>query len=380
MNQSPNTLSLPIEFITEPAQLQAVTDHCMKLRRIAIDTEFVRVSTYFPILGLIQVSDGEKCYLIDPVAIDDLSPLKALLTNGKVIKIFHSCSEDLEVFAHHIGCVPEPLFDTQIAAALVGQGFSLSYQGLVNRLMDVHIDKEETRSDWLQRPLSESQCQYAALDVAYLPSIYETQGKELERLGRSTWLAEECAQLSGAFSLRFQSESYYLRIKSAWKLDTYQLNSLKHLCSWREEEARRRNMPRNRVIDDKILYSLAQNGAASKAELVELNLFPGQIRRYGDLLVEMIEKSQVMDESLHPELLERPVPPKSGSILKELKQIVGDKAEELDCAPEMLARRKSLEELVRSKDDNERYTLPEFFMGWRKKVIGDELLKRLNQS
>lgn len=158
-----------IEQDTELAEL------CQRWRQqaaIAVDTEFMRTSTFYPIAGLIQIGDGKGCYLIDPLAIQDFTPLRDLLLDESVTKVLHSCSEDLVVFQRLLGIVPAPLFDTQIAAAFAGYGFSLGYAGLVKAVLNTEIPKEETRSDWLQRPLSVAQLKYAALDVAHMLIVY----------------------------------------------------------------------------------------------------------------------------------------------------------------------------------------------------------------
>lgn len=377
---SSGKLPLCIEFISSEQGLRDVVDHCAGLELLGVDTEFVRYKTYYPILGLIQLSDGEKCYLIDPLAFSDLSSLKALMVDKNVTKVFHSCSEDLEVFDHHMGCLPDPIFDTQIVSAILGLGFSLSYQNLVMQLTGDHLPKEETRSDWLQRPLSESQCQYAALDVAYLPQIYQQQWQALDVSGKLIWAQEECDRLTGKTAINAASEDYYLKAKSAWKLDRQQLNVLKSLCAWREEEARNRDIPRSRVVEDKILYNIARSSLDTKLDFGELNLFPGKIRKYGEVLINLHQKAMSEDESLYPSLVERPSPPSSSGLLKELKQLVEEKAQELSCAPEILAKKKDLQELLRSQDKEGTYGLTEVFSGWRKQPIGEALLAKLNKD
>lgn len=377
---SSGKLPLSIEFISTEQGLRDVLDHCAGLAVLGVDTEFVRYKTYYPILGLIQLSDGEKCFLIDPLALRDLSSLKALMVNKNVTKVFHSCSEDLEVFDHHMGCSPDPVFDTQIISAILGLGFSLSYQNLVMQLTGDHLPKEETRSDWLQRPLSQSQCQYAALDVAYLPQIYQQQCQALDVSGKLTWAQEECGRLTGNTAINAASENYYLKSKSAWKLDRQQLNVLKSLCAWREEEARHRDLPRSRVVEDKVLYSIARSSPDTKLDFAELNMFPGKIRKYGEVLINLYKKAINEDESLYPSLVERPAPPSSSGLLKELKQLVEEKAEELGCAAEILAKKKDLQELLRSQNKEGIYGLTEVFSGWRKQAIGEALLAKLNKD
>ena len=170
-------------WVDDKATLDSLCASWMQQARIAIDTEFMRSSTYYPHAGLIQVGDGKGCYLIDPLAIDDLSSLAVLMTHPATVKVIHSCSEDLEVFRFLLGVVPSPLMDTQIAAAYANMGFSLGYAALINDQLGIALDKGETRSDWMQRPLSQSQLHYAALDVAYLLIVYGKILVALKALG-----------------------------------------------------------------------------------------------------------------------------------------------------------------------------------------------------
>ncbi|HEY0892485.1 MAG TPA: ribonuclease D, partial [Cellvibrio sp.] len=159
-------------WIDQDDQLTELCAVWRKQAAIAVDTEFMRSDTFYPIAGLLQIGDGKGCYLIDPLAIKNLAPLRELMLDTAVTKVLHSCSEDLEVFQRWLGVVPAPLFDTQIAAAFAGLGFSLGYSGLVKNLLTIEIPKDETRSDWLQRPLSVAQLNYAALDVAHMLVVY----------------------------------------------------------------------------------------------------------------------------------------------------------------------------------------------------------------
>ena len=183
--------SFPIEIIKEPSRLQEKIHYWMQLPFIALDTEFLRVDTFHPIPGLIQVCDDTGVYLIDPIEITDLSLLKPLLL-GKTIKVMHSMSEDVVLFQRISDCIPENIFDTQVACAVLGQGISLSYQNFIERYLGLVIDKGETRSDWTKRPLSDSQLEYAAKDVHYLYEVYPQIQEKLDERGFSGVVQQEC--------------------------------------------------------------------------------------------------------------------------------------------------------------------------------------------
>ncbi|MCB1616856.1 MAG: ribonuclease D, partial [Pseudomonadales bacterium] len=235
----------PPVLISTSKALDHYCEQWLTCRALSIDTEFIRTQTYYPVPALLQVFDGQICYLIDPLHIDNFTSLQAVFDNPDIIKILHSCSEDLEVFTQIPGTLPSPLFDTQLAAAFVGYGFSIGYSRLVNRLFQVELPKEETRSDWLQRPLSEKQVEYACLDVVYLYQLFEHLEALLEKNNKSAWFKEECKTLL-EIPDQSRSEEYILsRLKSGWRLSPQEQSYLKKLCLWREEQARTQNKPRN---------------------------------------------------------------------------------------------------------------------------------------
>jgi len=367
--------TLKITHVRSNSELRDASQQWQGETAVAIDTEFVRIDTYYPIAGLIQVGCCGHCYLIDPLSIDDLTPLKALLENPAVLKILHACSEDLELFRTLMGTIPAPLFDTQIAAALIGQGFSKSYQSLVEVLLDISIAKGETRSNWLQRPLSDSQCQYAALDVEHLAEIHAVQAALLQKLGRADWLSEECERLLAAASDYIDPEDYYLKISSAWRLDRSGLMVLKTLCAWREREAREHNKPRNHVIKEKVLVLIAREQLDNKEDLkTTAEMSPRQIRKYGDKVLLLAVEARQVPENQCPTLMDKPLGKETAALLKQLRSRVIEIAEQLQLAPEMLAKRRQLEELIKLIRDSGQYVLPGSLAGWRKEVIGDQLM------
>jgi ribonuclease D len=359
-------------------ELRELVDRCMSVSVVTIDTEFARSDTFYPIVGLIQIYDGQDCVLIDPLVLD-LTPLKALLQNESVLKIFHACSEDLEVFQTELGVMPSPVFDTQVAAAVLGRNFSMSYQKLVELYLDINVPKEQTRSNWLQRPLTREQLDYAALDVIYLYQIYEKQVVRLQELGRLDWVMQECSTDDRDLPTTIEPELYFLRVKGAGSLNSEQLHRLRKLAAWRELEARENNVPRNRVVDDKSLILIAKEGLSDRAALQKkAGMTSRQIRRSSEQICQLVDALQSDSPDMYPAEIDRPSTSLNNKKIKALKVVVEDRAVSLDIAPEILATRKYLEQLVRSGAESGHYELPRGLQGWRKTVIGDELLASLS--
>lgn len=369
-------MTVNFTMISTPSELSDLMTRLSASSVISIDTEFARFNTYYPIVGLIQIYDGEQCFIIDPLEVTDLEPLAELLTNEQVIKVFHACSEDIEVFQHGLGVIPSPVFDTQTAAAILGTGFSLSYQKLVLEYLDIEISKDETRSDWLQRPLTESQLDYAALDVIHLLEVYEKQVELLESAQRHDWVKEECKSLGSGLATTIEPSEYFLKVRGAGKLDKESLGILQALCGWRETLARELDVPRNRVVDEKSLLVMSNRRPTSKEECQRISeLTPKQVRKYSDQIVNVIAKTVAKPGDLteaYKGLQKVPIDKKN---LKALRAKVDDVAELYGVSPEMLAKKRHLEFVLRSAlDNNGVFNLPSDLQGWRKNVIGDELL------
>jgi len=364
----PETIEHPI-YVDSDEQLGRLCQQWSTARLLALDTEFIRTDTFFPIAGLLQVSDGSACYLLDPLAIQDFTPFAHLLEDQAIIKVLHSCSEDLEVFDCLFGVLPQPLFDTQIGAALAGMDFSMSYQRLCEALLQQHVPKGETRSNWLRRPLTASQIHYAALDVAYLPAIYDLLTTKLQALGRYNWWLDDCQAVTDRFCDYLPAGQYYTKIKSAWKLAPSELALLQLLASWREQEARLRDVPRGRILKDNSCTGIAtrQPQTIQELSLIE-DLSPKTLRKEGDAVLAMVKQAQAIAPGDWPAALPRPLPLQAGSLLKNLKALAVQRATELAMPQEMLVRKKDYEVLLRDR------VLPATLEGWRKDIIGDELL------
>lgn len=342
---------------------------------LGLDTEFVRTNTFFHRLGLIQVSDGGTSWLIDPVAARDLSPLKEVFRSPG-IKVLHSASEDMEVFYRAMGVLPGPLFDTQIAGALAGAGAFLGYQKLVAAYLGVELAKEETRTDWMARPLSAAQLAYAAEDVAHLIPLYERLTEELNRLGRFSWAFEDSAALLDTSRFEEEPESAYLRLKGAGRLDRRQLAVLQELSAWREGEARLRDLPRSFVLKDDLLLTLATRRPKTAQDLQKLPSYDRrQGARDGAAWLQLIEKAEARpDSGLPPRITGKPLTPAARDLESRLRNLVQKKAVDLNVPPEILAPRRILDAFLRlSLGLAPR--LPHELRGWRREAIGEDLLR-----
>jgi ribonuclease D len=360
------------------AQDHELAELCERLRgqaAIAVDTEFMRTDTFYPIAGLIQLGDGKTSFLVDPLSITDFSPLRELMLDEKVVKVLHSCSEDIEVFSSLLGEVPSPIFDTQIAAAFAGFGFSLGYAGLVKAVLNIDVPKDETRSNWLQRPLSESQIKYAALDVAHMLIVYGKLLQILKASERYTWVKSDCADVVAAARKPDDFKEAYQKIGFAWKLRPSELAILRELCVWRELESRARNIPRNRLIKEPSLFEMARKQPKDAAHLQRIEDIPSRtLRNDTETLLGIIQSAATVDVEKFPARMDAPLAPTEAPLMKALKKYVRDTAENLQLPPEILIRKKEYEAIVRSGMKGGVLTLPERLLGWRYEVIGKGLV------
>lgn len=363
-----------IHWILDDAGL---AEHCaawQALPFVALDTEFMRVDTFYPIAGLLQVSGGDGAYLIDPLRISDWRPFAALLEAPNVVKVLHSCSEDLEVFLRLSGSLPAPLFDTQLAAGYLNLGFSMGYSRLVQALLDIELPKGETRSDWLQRPLSELQVRYAAEDVLHLVEVYRALMARLAPQ-KVEWVLEDGAELVANLSREVAPEDTWREAKLAWKLSRQQQAVLRALCAWREREARARNQPRNRVLREHSLWPLARTQPDNLVALARIeDMHPKTVRQDGETLLKLIREAAALPPEQWPEALPEPLPIEASALLKKLRAVGQREGERLDIVPELMLRKKTLEALLKSGFPNGPYQLPDSLRGWRRELMGQALL------
>ncbi|WP_455230607.1 ribonuclease D [Geopseudomonas aromaticivorans] len=369
--------AIDIRWILDDASLAACCSAWRTRSFVALDTEFMRVDTFYPIAALVQVSDGEAVWLIDPLQIRDWAPFAALLEDPAVVKVLHSCSEDLEVFKRLTGSLPQPLFDTQIAAGYLNIGFSMGYSRLVKELLGLDLPKDETRSDWLQRPLSEMQVRYAAEDVEHLCEVY----RELEaRLSadKRAWLLDDGAELVAAQREVSDPQEAWREVKLAWRLNGQQLAVLRALCTWREEQARRRDQPRNRILRERSLWPLARTQPRDVVALARIeDMHPRTVRQDGETLLRLIAEAAALPAEHWPAQLPEPLPLEASALLKKLRAVGQREGERLQIVPELMLRKKVLEALLKTGYPAGPYTLPDSLRGWRRALMGQALLDTL---
>lgn len=383
MSDSASCDGMPIEYVSDTDRLNSLCEEWATEEFLAVDTEFERTSTFYARIGLLQIADSKRCYLVDPLTIDDWSAFKQLLSTPSCTLVMHSCSEDLSLLQTFLGCLPASLFDTQLAAAFLGIGFSISYQGLIEQLLGVEVAKDETRSDWIKRPLSDKQIHYAAADVRYLLQVREILSDQIEQKGMSGWLRAECEQqlvIAHRLEEESQWESYYTGVSNAWRLDTQGLQALQQLCVWREQKARQRNKPRSWIVKDNDLLALCAIvsrpikageftlDVVSNAEGIDSRFLSRNASELYQLLNDSSNRSEV-----DPALLNKPLSAPLRNKLKLSKQAANAKADELGMAPELLGRKKFLVELLRNFEKDGELLWSGDFAGWRRELLEIEL-------
>ncbi|MBD8591848.1 MULTISPECIES: ribonuclease D [unclassified Pseudomonas] len=370
-------MAIDIHWIRDDASLAEHCAHWQSLPYVALDTEFMRVDTFYPIAGLLQIGDGASAFLIDPLSITQWQPLTQLLENPAVIKVLHACSEDLEVLLRLTGSLPAPLFDTQLAAAYLNLGFSMGYSRLVQEVLGIELPKGETRSDWLQRPLSDTQVSYAAEDAVHLAEVFEKLRPQLSE-DKYAWVLEDGAELVAQLRREVNPDELYRDAKLAWKLSRAQLAVLRELCAWREREARARDLPRNRIVREQSLWPLAKLQPDNLQTLAKIeDMHPRTVRQDGEQILALIKAAASVAPEQWPSVLPEPLPIEASAVLKQLRAIGQREAERLNMAPELMLRKKTLEALLKTGYPDGPYHLPDSLRGWRRERMGQALLDSL---
>ncbi len=361
-----------MELIRTNEHLVSVCQSLAAHPYITVDTEFIRETTFWPILCLIQVGYEGEGFLIDPLAEDlDLAPFIALLTNPQIMKVMHGCRQDIEIFHKISGAIPAPLFDTQIAAMACGFGDAVSYENLIKKTVNARIDKGPRFTDWSRRPLSDAQLTYALSDVTHLCAAYHYLNKKLEEKGRAHWLQEEMAVLLNPETYIQSPEHAWRRLKMIDKRPRV-LGVLIAVAAWRERTAQERDVPRSRVLKDEAVRELALQGPRDKAALSRLrSLSKGfENSRHAAEILSAVETGLSMQpEDLPPIPAPQDNRPGIGPLVELLKVLLKQRCDTCDVAPKLIANVSDLERIASDEDPG----VPAL-SGWRHEVFGQYAL------
>lgn len=364
-----------MNLITDTAELSATCDRLATHPFVTVDTEFLRETTYYPKLCLIQLASPEEAVLIDPLAPElDLAPFFGLMTNEAVVKVFHAARQDLEIVWLLGRVLPVPLFDTQVAAMVCGYGDSVGYEQLANDLAKARIDKSSRFTDWSRRPLTEAQLVYAESDVTHLRQIYLALKADLDASGRESWVAEEMAVLSSPATYEVRPENAWQRLKGRVRKPR-EFPLLMEIAAWREREAQTRDVPRQRVLKDDALMDIVQRGPRTVEALAELRSVPNGFERSrsGGEVLAAIERAAAIDPKTLPRLERERGRPTNGAVLDLLKVLLKAVADAERVAPKIIASSDDLEAIA----SDELEDVPAL-QGWRRGVFGEKALALKN--
>ncbi|HEY9056804.1 MAG TPA: ribonuclease D [Aurantimonas sp.] len=360
-------------MITTTADLAKACTDLASADYITVDTEFIRETTFWPELCLIQMASDHLAVLVDPLADGiDLAPFFALMADETVVKVFHAARQDLEIVYKLGGILPKPLFDTQVAAMVCGFGESIAYDQLVARTTDGRIDKTSRFTDWRRRPLSEQQLAYALADVTYLRDVYRELSRQLEADNRGHWLAEEMAILADPATYDLHPDDAWKRLKLRVR-KPIELQVMKELAAWREREARDLDKPRGRILKDDAIYEIAQQQPADEQALGRLRTIPKGFERSaaGREIVAAVSRALAVPKSdLPPIPRSRQLPEGTAAAVEFLKVLLKIVVEEKGVAAKMIASGDDLEKLAWKGEDAEIAAMS----GWRREIFGERAL------
>jgi ribonuclease D len=361
-------------FIDTPLDLERLCDSLAQQPWIALDTEFVRERTYYGRLCLLQLAVPDLIACVDPVAVTDLAPLMDLIYAPAAVKVMHAARQDLELLADLRGEPPVNVFDTQVAAALAGEGDQVGYGPLVETVLGVKLPKAHTRTDWCRRPLSPEQIIYAEDDVRYLGELRARLTERIAALGRSAWLEEELRRVSEPAAYRNDPDGAWRRLKRGHMLPPAQQVVLRELATWREQCAQRSNLPRNWVAPDGALVAIARRGPGARRDLLDIQgLGAGAVRKWGDDILDAVARArQLPAEQVWPQA-GRPTAEQKAQ-LDRLMGVARSCAEREGLAPSIVATRREIELLAAGERDLD------VLRGWRRQVVGEALLEALENG
>lgn len=359
--------------ITDSATLAEFCERQEAADFVAIDTEFMRERTYWPILCLVQVAGPEEAMAIDALAPGiDLAPLLALLTEHRTLKVFHAARQDIEIFFNLTGTVPAPLFDTQVAAMVCGFGNSASYETLVGKLAHAPLDKSSRFTDWSHRPLTERQIRYALDDVIHLRTVYERLQQSLAENGRGTWFAEEIAALVDPAIYRSDPFEAWRRFRLRGRIDPRFFAVLREVAAWREFAAQQRNLPRSRIVKDEAVLEIASHlprtiEALARTRSLAKGLAEGKL---GAEILEAVRRGLAVAGTVAPPTPTRAdMPPGLGPLVELLRVLLKQRCEEHQVAQKLLASSDDLDAIAADDHAN----VPAL-SGWRYEIFGKDAI------
>jgi len=368
------------QLIETQNQLNTFVEQIKSKPILAIDTEFMRRRTLYPEVALIQVFDGEHLALIDPLAELSLFDFWEILKDPAVLKVLHSPSEDIEVFQKYAGFVPAPLFDTQFALQLLGEGNCMGFALMVKELLGIEIDKSESRTNWLQRPLTKKQLDYAAADTFHLLPCFELIIERINEADLFDIVINESELIANKRAFQTPDDLLYKDIKNAWQLKPHELAVLKELAVWRRNKAIRKNLALNFVLKEHNMTEIAKRGPSS---LNSLRQIPGvesmEVNRSGVEILKCIETAKAMPEELHPPVLKRLIDfPSYKKVAKDIKQKVTKVAKEHNIPEDVMASKKQVNQLISwnwklTNEQKQKHIKPDLLSSWRYSYIKETL-------
>jgi len=359
-------------YIDDQSALEELCRELSHAPCIAVDTEFLREKTYSARLCLIQVATEQTIACIDPFKLDKLDPFMAILFDRQIIKIFHSARQDLEIFHDLAGKVPGPIFDTQIAATLLGLPDQCGYATLVSRLLQVELDKAQTRTDWSQRPLDSEQLNYAADDVRYLIQLYPLIRQKLEDAGRQSWLNEDFNNLENPDLYQLPLDNLWKKVSGHARLKGKQLAIIKQLASWREKRARAQDLPRKWIMADDVIIALARMAPKHPQQLEKIRgLANSRNKNLGQEILAEIKLAGDMPKDQWPRIPIKKTSKDDDIVIDLLMSILKYQAQLHDISPAILGTRKDVEKLLIGENS------PALLQGWRKHIVGTLLEETL---
>lgn len=355
-------------YISTPDDLFAFCERAAAHRVLAVDTEFLRERTYHPKLCLIQVATPDEAVAVDPILIDNLSPLKDLLLDESKTKVFHACDQDLEVIRDSLGIVPEPIFDTQLAAAFLGHRMQIGYGALVQAYTGVHLAKADSLTDWSKRPLDKSQLRYAEDDVLYLPGIYDKMMGELIERDRLSWLMPELEALKARATAAREPREAFLHLKRVSSLTRRQLAVAREVCAWREELAAARDLPRKWVIQDEVIIELCRRTPRTVERVRRIRGTDNLSERDAQRVVRAIQRGVSCDPAEYPLVRHKPrANAETDSVIDLMYALLRLRSESTGVAIPLIATRDDLHAFVLGKKDSP------LKQGWRYELVGSRL-------